>query len=292
MTTPESRALYERFEIDVAADRLVEVGQWGDPDGLPVFFFHGACASWRYRHPDDDIATGLGIRLLTAARPGFGASTRQPGRSVASWVADVVAVADALDIEHFAVLGHSGGGPYAIACAVLAPQRVASAASVGSLAPFTTEGRFHALAAAEPLFRAAADRSSDLEALLQAPAAMWTSDPRAAVRMFIPTSVLDSIPGIIEVFATDVVDALAHGTGGWTDELRALTADWGFEPATGTVPFRLWYGREDELLDEHGAALAAATRAPIRLHEGGHHDWVQVWDEMLDDVTRPMRQGS
>jgi pimeloyl-ACP methyl ester carboxylesterase len=117
-------------------------GRWpcrlcGDPGGVPCFYFHATPGSRLdpavlfARSP----AALSGVRLVAVDRPGFGLSARQPGRSFADFPSDVVAVADQLGIDRFAVLGVSGGGGYALACAYAAPRRVPAVVVVSGMTP-------------------------------------------------------------------------------------------------------------------------------------------------------------
>ncbi len=54
------------------------------------------------------------IRLIGIDRPGMGRSQFQKRRCLLDWPDDVMELADYLGIERFAVLGVSGGGPYAL----------------------------------------------------------------------------------------------------------------------------------------------------------------------------------
>lgn len=82
-------------EVITPDGRTLAVEEWGVPDGTPVFYLHGTPMSRLARHPDDTLFTGLGIRLITFDRPGFGGSTARPGRRVVDGADDVAAVADA-----------------------------------------------------------------------------------------------------------------------------------------------------------------------------------------------------
>jgi pimeloyl-ACP methyl ester carboxylesterase len=98
----------------------------GQPDGTPLFYFHGNPGSrldfnQTYNRPALD---DTGMRIIGIDRPGFGGSTFQPRRQFADWPRDVLAVADELGIDTFGVLAYSGGGPYAIACALAFPERL------------------------------------------------------------------------------------------------------------------------------------------------------------------------
>lgn len=115
--------------------RLLGYADYGDPLGVPIFGLHGTPGSrlmFRLAHP---VARKLGIRLLAPERPGFGISTYQPGRTLASYALDLADFADALAIDRFAVTGVSGGGPYATACAALLPERVTALGLISPVGP-------------------------------------------------------------------------------------------------------------------------------------------------------------
>jgi pimeloyl-ACP methyl ester carboxylesterase len=108
---------------------------YGPPGGLPVVSLAGTPGT-RWERPDVIRAFDqAGLRVVLPDRPGYGGSTRQPGRSVADEADDVQEIADALGWERFAVTGFSGGGPFALACAALLTGRVACCATVASPAP-------------------------------------------------------------------------------------------------------------------------------------------------------------
>ena len=106
----------------------------GHPNGKPLFYFH-AFRFKKFAPLPHEIAKGLNIRIIAPDRPGFGLSEFKPGRSLSDWSNDVLELADALQIDRFAVLGHSGGGPFAAACAHDIPGRITRAALVSSLGP-------------------------------------------------------------------------------------------------------------------------------------------------------------
>ena len=113
----------------------------GDPRGVPVVIHHGTPGSSLLYEPHvRDAEEQRDHPALAYDRPGYGGSTRQPGRSVADCAADVAAICDALGIDRFCTWGISGGGPHALATAALLPERVAAAAALASVAPFDAEG--------------------------------------------------------------------------------------------------------------------------------------------------------
>src|ERR687897_552183 len=90
---------------------------------LAVFWHHGSPNIGAPPEPLFSVADRLGIRWVSYDRPGYGGSTPRPDRDVASAAADACAVADALSIERFALMGHSSGGSHAPAGAAPPPPR-------------------------------------------------------------------------------------------------------------------------------------------------------------------------
>jgi pimeloyl-ACP methyl ester carboxylesterase len=106
--------------LTLADGRSLCLAEFGDPAGPPLFYFHGFPGS----RLEVAVLDGLPLRVLALDRPGYGGSTPLAGRRLLDGPRDVAAAADQLGIEHFAVLGVSGGGPFAAACAYALPQRV------------------------------------------------------------------------------------------------------------------------------------------------------------------------
>lgn len=132
--------------IELADGRTLGYAEYGDPTGRPVFFFHGTPGTRHLGRATHSIARTHGLRLLCPDRPGFGLSDFQPDRSIPGWPADVVELADALGLERFGVIGVSGGGPYAAACARFIPERLAGVALVAGVGPFDAPGATRGMA--------------------------------------------------------------------------------------------------------------------------------------------------
>lgn len=104
--------------VRLESGRELAVAEWGDPVGKPLFFLHGTPGSRYLRHIGGEYGRRH-IRVVTYDRPGYGRSTRARGRCTADSAAHVVAIADAMGLDRFAVVGVSGGGPHALAVAAL-----------------------------------------------------------------------------------------------------------------------------------------------------------------------------
>jgi pimeloyl-ACP methyl ester carboxylesterase len=130
------------FDLELAGGRKLHVYDTGldSENSTSVFWHHGTPNIGAPPRPLFAVSDQLGVRWISHDRPGYGDSTPMPGRTVGSAAADVAAIADALHIQRFTVMGHSGGGPHALACAALLPDRVLAAVAVSSLAPYGAEG--------------------------------------------------------------------------------------------------------------------------------------------------------
>jgi pimeloyl-ACP methyl ester carboxylesterase len=120
--------------IQLRDGRTLAYAEWGDSGGVPVFLFHGSPGSRLFR-PREAVTLSSGTRLVTSDRPGYGRSDSAPGRTMLDWADDVAELSDVLDIDRFAVMGTSSGGPYALACAVRLPARVHRVGLVSTTVP-------------------------------------------------------------------------------------------------------------------------------------------------------------
>jgi pimeloyl-ACP methyl ester carboxylesterase len=128
--------------VVLADGRRLGYDEYGPANGKPILYFHGTPSSrkdWRALG-NEGLPEKLGIRVIAADRPGMGLSSFQKERRIGDWPADAAAMADALEIEKFAVFGYSGGGPYAIACAQKIPHRLTSAVIAAGEGPADQPG--------------------------------------------------------------------------------------------------------------------------------------------------------
>jgi pimeloyl-ACP methyl ester carboxylesterase len=280
-----------------AEDRLIRLddgrrlgyAETGDPRGTPVLFFHGF-GTTRVVCPPDEPALHLGVRLIAVDRPGIGLSDPLPGRSLISWPADVAQLADRLELERFAIVGWSGGGPYALACGHELPERVSTIAAVSSAAPLAGN--------ADPAYLRRLDRHA-VRAAGRAPWVIrlamwhWGRGQRRDAESFFERSVAEMCaadqevltePGLRSRMIANSSELYRQGGRGIYDEALVLARPWGFEPAALRVPVHIWQGARDETVPLAMATHLAQSIPGARLRlfpEEGHHLLYRYWPEIL-----------
>jgi pimeloyl-ACP methyl ester carboxylesterase len=245
--------------------RTLTVREGGDPDGVPVLFISGTPGSSTLFDAHRRDAEECGIRLFSYDRPGYGGSTRHPGRTTADCAADIEAVCDGLGLERICVWGISGGGPHALAAAALLPERVSAAASLAACAPYDADGldwfadmgelnieEFGVIFEGEEAHRAAMEKQRD---------GLLAAKPEELVEQW--QTLLG--PADREVatgaFAAELLEHMRAGIGpggdGWLDDDLAFAKPWGFDLAAIRVPVLLWQGEQDRFVPPgHGRWLA------------------------------------
>jgi pimeloyl-ACP methyl ester carboxylesterase len=281
--------------------RQLSVESWGDPRGKPVFLLHGTPGS--RSGPRPRAIRMHGIRLIAYDRPGYGGSDRLPGRDVAHAARDVAAIADALDIERFAVMGRSGGAPHALACAALLPRRVTRAAALVGLAPRESEGLdwYSGMTISNVESFMTAERSRvALAEKLEPRAAAIRSDPTANLPFLV-----DDLPdadrevlanmGIRNMLLSNLSGAFANSPYGWIDDVHSFVSPWGFDLSRITVPVLLWHGGKDVFVPlTHTLWLAKRIHtASLTINDGeAHFGAVKVMPHILrklvsDPIVEP-----
>lgn len=242
---------------DTRADAMAS-GPAAPGSPVAVFWLHGSPNVGSPPEPLFAAAEANGLRWVSYDRPGYGGSGPHDGRTVASAAADVAAVADALGIGRFAVLGHSGGGPHALACAALLPERVIAAVSVSGPAPFDADGLdwfagWSPGIAAEN--RAAAGGRAALEA-------HWAGAGPEDMDAFFTEADIAALAGRWSWLAGVAGQAMQQGSEGLLEDTLAGVRPWGFRPGAIRVPVLIMHGAKDKMVPcAHGRWLAARCPA-------------------------------
>jgi len=267
--------------VEVAGGRTLAVDTLGDPHGRPVFLLHGTPGSRVGPNPRSSVLYRLGVRLIAFDRPGYGDSARLPGRRVSSAVADVEAIADTLGLDDFAVLGRSGGGPHALACAALLHGRVSRVAALVSLAPRDADGLDWYGGMTPSNVREYSEVERGLHHFADSfrfRSQQIKDDPVTLIKDLVPelpptdrTLVTDS--GLRRMLLSTYREAFRYGADGWIDDVLAFTTNWGFKVEDIAVPTRLWHGADDQFSPvDHSRWLADhIPGAELYLEPGAAH---------------------
>ena len=254
-------------EIRLRDGRALAYAEYGSPRGIPIVHCHGAPSS---RVEGDFIinavvAAELGVRVIITDRPGIGRSDFQVGRRIVDWPNDVLELATALELDTFAVLGESGGAPYAVACGAQIPERVRVVGLVGGVAPFEAPGALSAMSGPLRLmFRLARSAPAMLSVLLRLNLrAMRSGGARGGERMAAsfpePDRSLLRQAEIRDGFMACFEEACHRGTQGPVWDMRLIARPWDVDLSAVHVPVLLWHGERDRNVPVlHGRYLAGA----------------------------------
>ncbi len=286
--------------METSDGRVLRANVAGPDDGPLLVFHTGTPGTNRLYSQLVDEGARRGLRQVCCARPGYGGSTRLPGRSIADCAADAAAVADALGAEGFYVLGHSGGAAHALACAAKLPDRVIAAAAISGFGPRSVLGsewldgmadgnvaEFGAAIAGDLALAAflepVLDEWREVRSLEQLRMALWEFFSDADRKLLLDDSFLRYQLGCFQQIGGEEI-------WGWFDDDRAFVEDWGFAVEEVAAPVTIWHGDDDPALPAWQSGWIAERIASARFHrlpgEGhisplyGHYG--AILDELLE----------
>lgn len=267
--------------VTIAGGRSISYRTFGAPNGAPLLALHGTPGSRLKFVVADPVARELGLRVIAPDRWGYGATTPHPKPSLGTYAEDLAMFANELGLSRFALMGVSGGGPFAAAAASLMPDRISALALVAPVGPIAGESdseitRFHrlcfgplaqtpmAIGAVFHTFRAILGLSPDLGMRL-AMIRIAAADRRVLSQKEVASRLGDTF-----------VEGLRPGVTGPITDLGLFGAPWGVNLGAARVPSRLWIGSSDQNVPR-SAARRLAERLPrcqlIEL-EGQGHLWI------------------
>ncbi len=238
--------------IVLANGRKLAYAEFGDADGIPVMYFHGAPSSrLEPLFVGDETWTRLGLRVIAADRPGMGLSDLQPNRGFADWPADVTALADALGLKQFSVIGYSGGAAYAAVCAARIPERLKSVVVVSGGWRMDWPEAKENLSGVFRLVQFLARRAPFLLGLLlKGMAASSQGDPAkelARMKNRFPPADYEALaePGRMKALGQGVRESMRQGTKGPAWDMRLYVREFGFRIAEVLMPVTFFHGEND-----------------------------------------------
>jgi pimeloyl-ACP methyl ester carboxylesterase len=254
----------ETLELPTADGGVLSV-EAAAGDGVALLVHTGSPGSRLLDHTFIEHAARSGFRLVSYDRPGYGRSSPHPGRRVAQAASEIELIADALELERMAVWGFSGGGPFALACAALVPDRVSATSVFATIVPWD-EHRGSLAAGVSPGYQ------EEIELYLADPLAYRARFRIDALAAFSELSRAETwlqrwgqSAGTDEAHSRDlavrlaanVCEAARQDDEGWWEDWVAYHSPWGFEPGAVHGPLQLWHGEADPAVPvSHGRWLA------------------------------------
>ncbi len=258
--------------------RRLGYSEYGKPGGEAGFYFHGHPGSRLEPEFAARAAAEAGVRIIALDRPGYGLSDFQADRTILDWPRDVAEAADIFGIERFSVLGASGGGPYALACAHALPERITRAGVISDVGPYSVPGATEGMRWQNRAGFQLGAKFPPLARLI-----MWNM---ARVVRRRPERVLDAIaqamspvdaeivrrPDVRQILAADVAEAFRQGSRGAALDVVLLGRPWGFRLEEIAPAVFLWQGEADVLvppaMGRHLAAVIPNCQAAFFAGEG------------------------
>lgn len=286
--------------LTLSSSRKLGYAEYGDPAGVPLFYFHGWPGSRLQGEFLHEAGMKRGIRVVAPDRPGIGLSEFQPGRTLLDWPADLNELAAHLGWDCFHVFGVSGGGPYVLACAHAMPERLKSAAVVCGAPPLREVGTRELLWT----YRLALWGQRHLPLFVGVGLAvsgrfMGQSADAPLMNAFIrKMGVRDQLalrdPELFRIL-------MASGRTGITSAARAVTtdgniysSDWGIDLKSVLYPIHYWHGGRDlnipHTMVEKFVCQIPNARLTI-LEEDGHYSLPllesdRILGELMDDSSK------
>jgi pimeloyl-ACP methyl ester carboxylesterase len=273
--------------------RAIGFAEYGDPDGLPVMALHGTPGARFMFGLTDEAARTRGLRIIAPERPGYGLSDRHHFDTLAETAHDVEAVANALGLGRFALIGVSGGGPHAIAAAVLLKERILRMALIAPVGPIAECGdrirmsHFHhfIFTYLAPSPHAASTFFFGLRTLVD-----WTPGVAYHLLMQRVTDTDRELlhhPDVKANLEETIREGLRTGVDGALQDLRLYCGPWNLPLSEIAVPVAMWQGSEDTIVPPDAAFHLAGLLPNCRLEviERAGHYWVfGGLDRVLDAV--------
>lgn len=235
--------------IKLSDGRMLAYAEFGVSGGQPVFYFHGHPGSrldWSTLI-DNDCVKGLGARIIAVDRPGYGLSDFQAHREILDWPKDVVELADSLGLGRFSVLGISGGGPYAAACAFKIPERITATTIVSGMGPIDSPG------CKDGLSWAFSGKTFVIRwVMLKLFSLVLQKNPDKIISTMMNTmkgpdkALALKKPELVEDIVGCFAEALRCGTAGAHLEAGLYRRPWGFSLHDISAEVHLWHGKQDD----------------------------------------------
>ena len=273
--------------------RQIGFSEYGDPNGLPILYFHGTPGSRLEASRFDEVASANHYRLIGIDRPGMGLSSSNKKHSVLSWAKDIEHFADSLKLEKFSVIGHSGGAPFVAACAYVIPERLNGAAIVSGIAPFENPAAKAGMDSKQRIMCNLIKTIPWFAPLMMMMTSKMLKNPKMLSQMTKQLPEVDQVyfrdPESCKAMINSTLEAFRNGVAGPAQEMKIILNPWGFNLEDIMFPITIWHGA----LDAQGpvshakiyASLIPNSTLKIFENEGHHSLIINQIEHILKEVS-------
>jgi pimeloyl-ACP methyl ester carboxylesterase/DNA-binding CsgD family transcriptional regulator len=273
--------------------RIMSYAEYGDPKGEPVVFCHAVAGS-RLQYPrGDTLAATLGLRIIVPDRPGIGYSDMKNDYTLLDWSQDLTQLVNHLNINTFAIIGYSGGSPYAMACAYSMPDRIHHLSLVSAIGPIHSFKNI--LKIDSIILQLARYTPKLLKHYLQIMIADIRQDPiKRLYKRFkhyhqTDRDCIEQHPEQQAMYAEALLESIRQGASGITQDIIASTRPWGFKPSDIHVNIDFWHGKEDVAFPLESAKKLAHDLPHCHTHfinNIGSTVIIHQWKAILTNIAR------
>ena len=236
-------------QIKLKDGRMLGYAEYGAHEGKSVLYFHGHPGSrldWMLFDPHN-CAMELNARIIAVDRPGTGISDSKRNREILDWPDDVIELADVLLLDRFAVLGISGGGPYAAACAFKLSGRLTATAIVCGMGPSEAPGAKEGMS-----WIYAGKAPEERRQMLTGMASLIRENPDQLVSQMKQAPFPEKDKELMDqpelskmIIDLTFGEALRSGIDGVDQDATLYAHSWGFQLKDITAEVHLWHGEPD-----------------------------------------------
>jgi pimeloyl-ACP methyl ester carboxylesterase len=286
--------------IILSDGRKLSYIEYGDREGIPVLLFHGTPGSKAWFLNDDETAKELKIKLIALDRPGYGRSDNKPGRTLLDWTTDVEEFIESLNLIGVSIIGVSGGGAYAAACANKLAHKLVHVSMVSSIAPFINgkppesmlrENRMAFFLGKYVPWLLRLSYNAQKKMIDSNPAKFKESLRKGNKhlnewdRQFLQTDEQ------LEAMTNHLREAFVVRVDEVVNEMTLLSQKWGFKLSEINFPIHIWHGEEDRMAPFEKAMEMALNLPQSKFHKisnAGHFliDDSNVWGSILSTIKQ------
>lgn len=282
--------MHEQRSVTLADGRQLSFAEYGDPNGMPIFYFHGTPGSRLEAGRFHEVAVSNRCRLIGIDRPGMGLSTIDRKRNILSWAADVVNFANCLKIEKFSIIGHSGGAPFVAACAYAVPDRLNGAAIISGMAPLDNPESQIGMARGHRIANRLIKTIPWLANIMMKLTLVMLKNPNMMNKMIKKLPEVDQAifrdPSIRKTLINSTIEAFRGGVAGPAYEMKLLANPWGFSLKNIKYPITVWQGDLDMQVPMSHAKIYAnlVVGAQLKIVENEGH--LSLLNNHIEEVMR------